>query len=113
MARVVNVVSDLSGATEAQEVTFFVDGRKYVIALSNKEMYNFRRTYKAAMARLDKYVEAATDVTDGNKIKPKGRSLTSQAREWAFIKGYDVPLRGPLPQWVFDSYRTAQMNGEI
>lgn len=104
MARVMRIVSDLSGEDNAKEIEFYVDGKKYVIALTNREAYNFERTYKSAMARLAKYVEVVEVAKEENS---KTLSTTFHVRNWAKAKGYNVPDRGVLPAWVWESWRKA------
>lgn len=105
MARVIRIISDLSGADNAKEVQFHVDGKKYTIALTKREAYNFRQTYEAANRRLNKYVEAAKLAEE--KEAKSTLSTAFHVRNWAKSKGYDVPLRGRLPEWVMDSWRRA------
>lgn len=105
MARVVRIISDLSGADNAEEVQFHVDGKKYTIALTPREAYNFRQTYEASKRRLSKYVEAAQLAEE--KEAKSSLSVAFHVRNWAKSKGYDVPVRGRIPEWVMDSWRRA------
>lgn len=106
MARIECIVSDLSGGKNATEVEFNYGAQRYVIALTGQERHNLKRLTEAMDKRFKKYLDVATPATQMNK-NGNGKTKTSVVREWALERGYDVPSRGRLPDWVWESYRKA------
>lgn len=109
MARIQCIISDLSQNPNAEEVTFEFDGQHHTVALTNAERHNFERTMGSIRKRLAKYTDVArsTPVKRPHTDANAPRSKTSLVREWALENGYDCPTKGRVPQWVYDSYRTA------
>lgn len=112
MARVMRIVSDISGSDNAQEYTYFNDeGEERVIALTPREYYNFKRTRQALKNRMEKWDSIS---------KPKNRVTTSTfnnpkehlsdsffVRNWAKSEGYDIGDRGIIPAYIWGEWRKA------
>jgi hypothetical protein len=112
VARTQMITDDLDGSPNAQPVRFSLEGRTYEIDLSSQNTNALRRA-------LAKYLEKATEVTDGPRTSrvvsrnsdkprrtrsPKGSTQQAQdrkARQWALgtglkINGRPVGTKGRL-----------------
>lgn len=99
---IVQVVDDIDGSKNAEEVSFAYQGVEYTIDLSKKN--------RAALERaLKPYIEAGTKKSRRNprattKRSPSGRRDLAAVRAWANDNGIAVAHRGRIPQSVLDQY---------
>lgn len=84
---------------EVHIVRFSLDGRDYVIDLSEKNANDLR-------SALEKYVEAArpAPTLSSKKVNP------TEVREWARAAGINVATRGKIPHDVIEQFRIANPN---
>lgn len=106
---IVRLVDDLDGGEADQTVSFGLDGRAYVIDLSDEHAAHLRNALSeyTAVARSrptprDRPLRG-TAVTPGPSDRDQGRRI----REWARSEGLAVPDRGRIPTAVLDAYRAA------
>lgn len=94
--------------TGVETVTFFhpVFGTKHEIELSEKN----REHFAAHLTKLDKYFDAAREVTPEpvKPTKPAGaKSDLTKVREWAKANGFEVGDRGRIKAEILEAYDKA------
>lgn len=105
MAQRVNVVlvDDIDGSNADETITFGLDGSEYEIDLKKKHASELRKA-------LEPFVGAARR-TGGRRGKSRksagGGPNPAEIRQWARDNGYDVPVRGRIPESIRDAYSKA------
>lgn len=108
MAQKVQVilVDDLDGGSADETVQFGLDGVSYEIDLNNSNAEKLREA-------LAEYVAVSRKVGRGTRGARKGRAATvggpsaTEVRDWARANGYEVNVRGRVPQEIRDAYDAA------
>lgn len=110
MAEKTVYVDDLDGTngTDVKPVLFALDGREYMIDLSEKN-------HEELCDALVPFIESARRVRKGATRVRKGGATTSNLsksersniREWGQKNGYSVGERGRISQELVDAYNTA------
>ena len=106
----VQLVDDIDGSPATTTIEFTVDGKNYVIDLSEANAAAFNEALKP-------YVEHARHVRRAPARKRKSRSSseaarikrqkTAEIRTWALENGVTVSKRGQLNQSVIAAYEAA------
>jgi hypothetical protein len=100
---VVQLVDDLDGSVAAGTVEFALDGRAYVIDLSNENAAKLREA-------LALFIVAARRSSARRRIARIGqrpttdRERTAAVRAWAQDHGHKVANRGRIPAAVLEAY---------
>ncbi|RSM66606.1 nucleoid-associated protein Lsr2 [Amycolatopsis sp. WAC 01376] len=113
------LVCDVTGEPDAEQVWFGLDGVNYEIDLSSEHAFDLR-TY------LSKYIASARRVS-GNKVRKGARPVLSATqpdrpayvrkpanpegpaiRAWAAENGYNLGTRGAIPKSVKAEYEEAK-----
>lgn len=106
MARntIVEILDDLDGSKNAQEITFSFQGVDYTIDLAKKNLAAFEKA-------IAPYLEAASKVSKtrsgGKRAPSKSTADRAAIREWAKTVGLAVSERGRIAQGVIDQYNAA------
>ncbi|MFB6397450.1 Lsr2 family protein [Polymorphospora lycopeni] len=114
MARqvITTLIDDLDGKPADRTVEFGIGGVKYTIDLSEANAGKLRTS-------LDPYIEAGRRLGRSGPASPTSRPASRSAtapnrrqenreiRDWAAQNGFEVSVRGRIPQEVLDAYRTA------
>ena len=100
----VQFIDDLDGAVLDEFVTirWALDGKHYEFDTSPEHAAQFRKA-------VDKYLTASRRVNGTGKTnggRPAATPATDAAaiRAWATANGYDVNVRGPIPESVITAY---------
>lgn len=104
---IVEIVDDLDGSRNAEEMAFSFQGVDYTIDLGKKN----RAAFEKLMAP---YIQAATKATKTTRPRSSGKRTSGKSvgelakiRQWAQTTGIEVASRGRIPQSVVDQYRAA------
>jgi Lsr2 len=105
VAQQVNVrfVDDIDGSEASETVYFGLDGRQYVIDLSEQHTQQLRDT-------LATFVAVARRGTGRRSSVPRtprpaaDREQTARIREWAQASGQAIAARGGIPKSVMEAY---------
>jgi len=102
MAQKVNIVliDDIDESTAAETVSFALDGKDYVIDLSEKNAKKLRDA-------LAPFVAHARRGSSGSRRRRGGSGNAAEIRAWARDNGYDVPERGRIPADINTAYAAA------
>ena len=112
----VQLIDDLDGTeldqTDAEQVTFSLDGVAYLIDLSTTNATALRdalRPYIDVARRTDTTTATRGSRTGGGDRKPTGpkRSDLDQVRAWANANDRPVSSRGRIPAAILDAYDAA------
>jgi len=103
MAQKVNIVliDDIDESTAAETVSFALDGKDYVIDLSEKNAKKLRDA-------LAPFVAHGRRASSGSRRRRSGdRGNAAEIRAWARENGYSVPERGRIPAEINTAYAAA------
>lgn len=107
MARnvITEILDDLDGSKNAEEVRFGLDGTEYTIDLAKK---NRAALEKALKPFVDAGTKVSTRRASGRRATPtaakNGRNDLSAVRQWAKSQGLTVSDRGRVPASVLEQY---------
>ena len=108
MAQKVQVIllDDLDGGSADETVTFALDGVNYEIDLNAQNAEKLR-------SALAEFIEAGRRASRAGRVARRGRGIVAdgpsatEIRDWARENGFEVNLRGRVPQEVRDAYDAA------
>ena len=103
MAQKVNIVliDDIDESPASETVSFALDGKDYVIDLSEKNAQKLRDAFAP-------YVAHARRGSAGSRRRRGGeRGNAAEIRAWARENGYNVPERGRIPSEINSAYAAA------
>lgn len=95
---------DVDGSRAEHTVTFALDGVTYELDLSEANRAALRASiarYSAAARRVRHGIAAPTPVRVDAGVD------TRAVRQWARVRGIDLPARGRIPQDVIDQFHAA------
>ena len=110
---IVRLVDDLDGGAADQTVSFGLEGRAYMIDLSDEHAEHLRSALREYVAAA-RSPSATRERPVGARGATKGSSNREQARrirDWARAQGLAVPDRGRIPKAVLDAYHGAAAEG--
>lgn len=100
------IIDDLDGspleASEAESVTFELDGTRYEIDLSKQHAKSLRDSLKP-YTKAARVVAARKGSSTGNR---SNQVDLASAREWLRSKGHEVSSRGRIPNELMELYRS-------
>jgi hypothetical protein len=100
------LVDDLDGSDASETVMFSLDGKSYVLDLSDSNAEKLRsafKTYTDAARKGDVASAARRSVASSSSSASK-RSDLAEIRDWANKNGFSVSTRGRVPQNVLDAF---------
>lgn len=108
MARrvMIDIESDLSGKSPAEQVDFSWNGHQYEIDLTEEEKLAFQDAIKEYLDNARVKVGRGR----GSKSKPARTELGASpatVRAWARAQQIDVPARGRIPNEVYERFEAA------
>jgi hypothetical protein len=104
------LVDDIDGSDATETLTFGLDGKSYVLDLSDQNAEKFRKAFApyAEAARKEQAVASARRSTTSSSSSTGGKRDDLQAiREWASKNGHSVSSRGRIAGSVVDAYDAA------
>ncbi len=114
MAKTVVTTDDIDGTSDAQTVTFSLNGAAYEIDLGKKNLAALEKVLKpyvgAARQTSGRSARAKT-VTPGRASRGRSRRTatadTSAVRAWAAENGFQVSDRGRISSVILEQYSAA------
>ena len=94
---------DIDGGEASETLTFAVEGKSYIIDLSEKNASKFRKA-------VGPYVQAARRATTGGRsstARPSQDYDPAAVRAWAVSTGHEVSTRGRVSAELVAAYRAA------
>lgn len=104
------LVDDLDGSDASDTVIFSLDGKSYILDLSDSNAEKLRSTFKTYVdaARKDGVASAArASVSRPSSSNSGKRSDLQEIREWASKNGYNMSSRGRISGDVVIAYDAA------
>ncbi|NWL32660.1 histone-like nucleoid-structuring protein Lsr2 [Paenarthrobacter nitroguajacolicus] len=102
--RVIEILDDLDGTSDATPREFSVGGVSYEIDLSDEN-------YEKLMSRLSSFIAVARKTKSasrrGQQSPKANREELTKIREWARTNGYEVSGRGRVAQPILEAYAAA------
>jgi hypothetical protein len=105
----VTITDDLDGSANAQEVSFSLNGRTWVIDLSTKNRAALEKALKPYIAKAtEQGGRTGRGKVSRSSSRSKSRSDLAAVREWAANNGHRVSDRGRISADVLKAYDAAQ-----
>ena len=103
------LVDDLDGSDASETVIFSLDGKSYVLDLSDSNADKLRSTFKTYTdaARKGGVASAARASVSRSSSNSGRRSDLAEIRDWASKNGYNVSSRGRISGDVVSAYDAA------
>lgn len=103
----VTLIDDLDGGKADQAVVFGLDGKQYVIDLSEKNAAKLRESLGKYIAVARKERSTSGAVRGGARKASASDVNTSDVREWARAEGYEVSERGRVAKDLIVKFQAA------
>jgi hypothetical protein len=104
---ITHLVDDVTGETADETVRFGLDGKQYVIDLSEANAKELRAALAGYIesGRVDRPGKTAAPKTAGRRAGDREQSLA--IRDWARNNNFTVADRGRIPAAVIDAFNDA------
>lgn len=111
----VTVVDDMDGSPGASTVTFGIDGKSYVIDLSEANATKLREAFAPFVAAGRKVGSAGSAPRRRLSVVPSGapRRDTREIRAWLVEHGYPIKEKGRIPAEWEEDFRNGQPNPPV
>jgi len=103
----VTLIDDLDGGKADQAVVFGLDGKQYVIDLSEKNGARLRESLGKYIAVARKERSTGGTGRAGARKASASDANTSDVREWARAEGYEVSERGRVAKDLIVKFQEA------